>query len=126
VGIRTSDARPPGDLALDLADLRIGGAVLLGAGLALPHPVGPGIPCLFHAVTGVPCPLCGMTRSVIATMHLRLHDALAVNPAGVLAVIVAIALLVAPRPRPRSIPTWAAPLALGAVWSLQLLRPLFT
>jgi hypothetical protein len=67
-----------------------------------------------------------MTRSVIATMHLRLHDALAVNPAGVLAVIVAIALLVAPHPRPRSIPTWAAPLALGAVWSLQLLRPLFT
>jgi hypothetical protein len=111
---------------VDLAGVRIAGAVMLGAGLALGRPPGPPIACPFHVITGVPCPLCGMTRSVIATMHLRIHDALAVNPAGLLAVVVALALLLVWRAPRVLLPPWAAPVALGAVWSLQLLRPLFT
>jgi hypothetical protein len=32
--------------------------------------------CLFHRVTGLPCLLCGMTRSFVATFHLQFSDAL--------------------------------------------------
>jgi len=40
----------------------------------------PGI-CVFHSVTGWPCPTCGMTRSVVALAHLDLGRALAYNAA---------------------------------------------
>src|SRR4051794_24990147 len=113
---------------VDLASLRTSGGVMLAAGLAWPMvPVGAGIGCPFHAITGVPCPLCGMTRSVVATLHLQLHRALTMNPAGILAVVVAIVLLVAwPRlPRAVTVPGWAGPAGVGLLWSCQLLRPLF-
>jgi hypothetical protein len=114
-------------VAIDLASVRTAGAAMLGAAVLWPwRPHGFGIPCAFHAVTGVPCPLCGMTRSVTATVHLRLHDALATNPAGILAVLVAVVLLVRP-PRPVvSVPRWAVPVGLAALWSCQLLRLPFT
>lgn len=38
--------------------------------------------CLFHLVTGIPCPSCGSTRSVAALMHGELLKALAINPLG--------------------------------------------
>lgn len=37
-------------------------------------------PCLFHSVTGVPCPSCGATRSVLALLDGHLGDAIAYNP----------------------------------------------
>lgn len=37
-------------------------------------------PCVFHSVTGMPCPTCGATRSVLALLDGRLVDALAFNP----------------------------------------------
>ena len=106
--------------------MRTAGAVMLGAGLLLSRPAATGLSCPFHSITGVPCPLCGMTRSVIATMHLHLHAALAMNPAGVLAVVVAVTLLLAWRLRRLAVPAWAPPVAIALVWSLQLFRPLFT
>lgn len=36
--------------------------------------------CIFYNVTGVYCPSCGMTRSVISLMHLDFKDALMYNP----------------------------------------------
>ena len=111
---------------VELSGARTAGAVMLGAGLLLTRPPATGLPCPFRSITGVPCPLCGMTRSVIATMHLHLHAALAVNPAGVLAVAVAVVLLFAWRLRRLAIPSWAPPVAVAFVWSLQLFRPLFT
>jgi hypothetical protein len=113
---------------VDLASLRLAGGAMLGAGVLWPlrpHDLGR-FACPFHALTGVPCPLCGMTRSVTATVHLHVHDALAHNPAGILAVLVAIALLVR-RPRPSvSVPRWLVPVGLAALWSCQLLRLPFT
>jgi hypothetical protein len=67
-----------------------------------------------------------MTRSVTAASHLRFHDALAFNPAGILAVAVAIVLLVRPPRAQLSVPRWAAPVGLAALWSCQLLRLPFT
>ena len=108
-----------------VADLRLAGGVMLGAGVLWPlHPAGFAIPCGFLAVTGVPCPLCGMTRSVTATVHLDIGAALAANPAGIVAVLVAIALLIRPPARLTG-PSWAVPVGLAALWSCQLLRLLF-
>jgi hypothetical protein len=114
---------------VDVAGLRTAGAVMLGAALVWPAlPAGTAFACPFHALTGVPCPLCGMTRSVVATVHLQLDRALAMNPAGIVAVAVAVVLLVAaPRiPRQLSFPAWAPFAGLAALWSFQLLRLPFT
>jgi hypothetical protein len=38
--------------------------------------------CWFKEHFGLPCPTCGMTRSVILTMHGDFHNAFLLNPAG--------------------------------------------
>lgn len=42
--------------------------------------------CLSEKAFGLPCPACGMTRSVLLTLHNRVGAALALNPAGPLLV----------------------------------------
>jgi hypothetical protein len=37
-------------------------------------------PCLFHSTTGVPCPTCGATRSVLALLEGDLPRAVTFNP----------------------------------------------
>jgi hypothetical protein len=41
-------------------------------------------PCLFKNVTGIACPSCGSTRSVITLAHGNFTEALLLNPLGVL------------------------------------------
>lgn len=61
----------------------IWGAVLSSAGLiaalwlrsGLPSP-----PCALHALTGIPCPTCGTTRSVAALLQGKTHTAFLLNP----------------------------------------------
>lgn len=107
---------------VDARDLRVAGAVMLGAGALLPLlPDGVAVPCPLRTLTGIPCPLCGMTTSVVATVHLRLDDALAANPAGVAAVAVAVALL-ALRPERLRIRAPFVLFALVAMWMFELHR----
>jgi len=61
-------------------------------------PVHPPFACPLRAATGIPCPLCGMTRSVVAAVHGHLMTSLTFNPAGILVVLAAV-LLVVLRPR---------------------------
>jgi len=42
--------------------------------------------CLFHRLTGLACPGCGMTRATHAALHGRLGEAFRFNPLGMLAV----------------------------------------
>ena len=42
--------------------------------------------CVFYHVTGLPCPTCGITRSVAALAHLDLHGSVAMHPFGIPAV----------------------------------------
>jgi hypothetical protein len=118
VSVLAADRR----LELDPSDLRGAGALLLAAGAVLPLlPGHPGFACPLRRLTGIPCPLCGMTTSVEDTMRLHLHAALAANPAGLLAVAVAICLLVV-RPRRLVLPTLLPPLVLAAMWAFELHR----
>jgi hypothetical protein len=50
-----------------------GGLFVLGMSYTLPvfwsRGVSPIPPCIFHQVTGQPCPMCGATRSFVALAH---------------------------------------------------------
>jgi hypothetical protein len=107
---------------LDLMDLRIAAALMLAAGVVLPLVPGyPGLACPWRTVTGIPCPLCGMSTSVEATLRLHLRDAFAANPAGIAAVIAAVALLVT-RPRRLVVPRAVIPVTLMVMWIFELFR----
>jgi hypothetical protein len=65
--------------------LLVGGASLCLLGVAL---VTPGIQlprCAFKTITGLPCPTCGVTRTVIALSRGDLDRALFMNPLAAIA-----------------------------------------
>ena len=71
------------------------GAAQLGASLG-----GWGMPCFFYRMTGIPCPGCGLTRSVLALLHGHLRESLLLHPLGpVLFLGLATALLAAVLPQ---------------------------
>ena len=106
---------------VDLHDLRIAGGVMLAVAALAPLVPGPdGVPCPFRSLTGIPCPLCGMTTSVTAFVHLDPIGAMAASPAGVVAVLVAFGLLVFRRREQATLPAWAIPVGLGLMWRWQL------
>ena len=74
--------------------LRLGAA--LGGILALLATYGAlHVPCLFSTVTGIQCPSCGLTRSVVAVLRGDLALSIAYHPAGIALVsVVFVALLV--------------------------------
>lgn len=43
---------------------------------------GVGVPCVFHRVTGLPCPGCGLTRSILALLRGHAVQSLAFHPFG--------------------------------------------
>ena len=109
-------------MALDPGELRLVGAGMLAAGLTLPLlPGHPGLHCPLRTLTGVPCPLCGLSTSVEDTVRIHPGDALAANPLGVLLVALALCLLVL-RPARLALPRAAIPTALAASWLFELHR----
>ena len=67
--------------------MMLGGGILVLAG-AFVYPYIEGIAdtitpgCLFHRITGLPCLLCGMTRSLAATAHGHLGEAFRMHLLG--------------------------------------------
>ncbi len=43
--------------------------------------------CFFHNITGLPCPGCGLTRSVAAVLHLHFWEAMRFHPLGIAACV---------------------------------------
>ena len=101
-------------MLLDPGELRFAGAAMLAAGLTLPAlPGHPSFHCPFRALTGLPCPLCGLSTSVEETVRLHPGDALAANPLGVLLVL---------RPARLALPRAVIPVALAGSWLFELHR----
>jgi uncharacterized protein DUF2752 len=95
---------------------------MLPVAVVLPMlPGHPGLACPLRTLTGVPCPLCGMTTSVEASVRLHLGDALAANPAGVLLALAGV-LLLALRPQRLVVPSLVLPVALAGMWLFELHR----
>jgi len=78
--------------------------------------------CPLRLVTGVPCPFCGMTRSVVAAVHGDFVSSLVFNPGGIVIIALAIALLAAWRVRRVAIPVWALFVCFSALWAYQLFK----
>jgi Protein of unknown function (DUF2752) len=115
------DARAP--VAVDLRPLRAAGAAMLAVALVLPTLALPNVVlCPLRRLTGVPCPFCGMTRSVTALVHGDLGASLALNPGGILVVALAAVLLVLWRVRRVTIPVWPLALFFGSLWAYQLFK----
>jgi hypothetical protein len=110
---------------IDLRILRGGAAVIGGVAAAwplLPHP--PLCPLL--SLTGVPCPLCGATRSVVALLRGDLGASVRFSPIGVLVVALVAYALVAWRRKQITIPTIPIVAMLGLLWAWNLtLNPTF-
>jgi len=88
-------------------------------GAAAAWPLLPHTPtvCPLRSLTGIPCPLCGMTRACVALVHGHLGTSLAFNPAGVLVVLAAVVAIVRPQLLTRvHVPTWLVAITLGALW----------
>jgi hypothetical protein len=76
--------------------------------------------CPLRALTGVPCPFCGMTRGTLALVNGDLVRSLALNPGVVLAVLVVVYALWR---RPRlAVPMWLPWAVLAGLWSFQLVK----
>ena len=78
---------------------RFGVAGIAAAGAAVVYPTvhratGLAWPCPLRTVTGVPCPMCGMTTAATALADGRLHDALAANPFVLLLVAATVVMAV--------------------------------
>ncbi len=106
----------------DLSGLRVAGAAMLGIAVARPFlPFDLGIGCPLRAATGIPCPMCGMTRSVTSIIHGNLGHALAMQPAGFLAVALAVILVLNWRiPSRIRIPIWVPVVLIGLMWTYNL------
>jgi hypothetical protein len=48
--------------------------------------------CLIKRVTGVPCPSCGSTRSVLNLLHGEILEALYINPFGLIIAVIMLTL----------------------------------
>jgi hypothetical protein len=110
-------------VTVDLRSLRAAGAAALGAALVLPLvPFEAGPLCPLRTITGVPCPFCGMTRSVTAAVHGDLARSLVLNPGGILIVVLAVTLLLAWRWRRVKLPVWTVFAFFAALWAYQLFK----
>jgi hypothetical protein len=107
---------------VDLRPVRVAGAALLGIAALRPLLGSPGIGCPLRAITGVPCPFCGMTRGVTAAVHGDVATAAFLNPGSVFLVLAAIVLLVAWRRRTVTFPVWLPYALFAALWGFQLFK----
>jgi hypothetical protein len=104
------------------------GGLIAAAALWPLSPVHPPIACPLLSATGVPCPMCGMTRAGVSLARGRVGDALAFNPG----IVVIVALLATALVRPDLIlkikpPVWLLVVGFGALWIWNVgFNPTFT
>lgn len=78
-------------LSANQLSLLIAAAVVAGYALLRHADLFPALPCPLRALTGVHCPFCGVTSTLIRLLHGDLSGAMAINPlAAVLALVLAL------------------------------------
>lgn len=95
--------RPMREVLFGAFSRRLALLVVIGALVMPPGGIGLDL-CWFHARTGLPCPGCGLTRSLASLAHLELERALSLHPFGppLLAALSLIALSGLPGERRRA------------------------
>jgi hypothetical protein len=109
--------------SVSVRELRVVGAAILA--IAAVRPLVPFEfvpPCPLRAVTGIPCPLCGMTRGVTALVHGDIGRAVFLNPGSLLVVALALVLLVQWKTRRFVVPVWLIVTVPAALWTWQLFK----
>jgi hypothetical protein len=112
-----------GTTSLDVREARIAGAAMLGVAAVrplIPFEFVP--PCPLKTITGIPCPLCGMTRGVTSLVHGDVAHALLMNPGAFLAIGIALVLLLQWRRKKVVVPVWVLVTLLGVLWTWQLFK----
>ena len=110
-------------LELDTRPLRVAGAAMLATAAVLPVASDSSpVLCPLRAITGVPCPFCGMTRGVVDVVHGDVAGSLLMNPGALLLVTAAVLLVLGVVRRRVAIPRWFLFVAVGALWSFQLFK----
>jgi len=120
---RTVTRQFGGNTTFNLREVRIVGAAMLG--IAAMRPLVPFEfvpPCPLKTVTGIPCPMCGMTRGVTSLVHGDFAHALLMNPASYLAVALAVLLLFQWRARKVVVPVWLIVTVMGLMWTWQIFK----
>lgn len=122
VAVRVPDALTD-TTTFNLEHLRGIGAAMIGVAAVRPLvPFEFVPPCPLRTLTGIPCPLCGMTRGVTAAVHGEIGKAVFLNPGSVLAVIVTVLLFAAWRTKRVHIPVWLLVTVLALMWSWNLFK----
>jgi len=112
---------------VDLRPLRLLGLALVPAAFVVAWtPVDVVPPCPLRTLTGIPCPLCGSTRGVVAAVHGHLGHALTLNPASLLvlalAAMLALGWALGWRGDRIRIPVWCIVAVFALLWSYQLYK----
>ena len=109
---------PTPALILPLSAVRWAGAAMLGMAVAVPTlPAHVPFGCVLYDTTGVPCPWCGLTRSVIALADWDLAGSLRFNPAGLVIVVLVLAALVRRSVRRVVVPLRPLVVGSGLLWA---------
>jgi hypothetical protein len=112
-----------GETVVDLRPLRLAGLALIPAALVLKAlPFSPVPPCPLRTLTGVPCPLCGSTRGVIAAVHGDIAGAITLNPASLIVLVLAVMLVIGWRVERVRIPVWLIVAVFAALWTYQMFK----
>jgi Protein of unknown function (DUF2752) len=112
-----------GAVSVPARDVRIVGGVMLAVAAVRPLVSFQFVPpCPLRTITGIPCPLCGMTRGVTAIVHGDIARAAFLNPGSLIVVALAILLLVQWRMRRIVVPVWVIFTVLAVLWTWQLFK----
>jgi hypothetical protein len=110
-------------IELDTRPLRVAGAAMLATAAVLPAVAHAGpVLCPLRAMTGVPCPFCGMTRGVVDAVHGDVGGSLSMNPGALLLVAAALVLVLGVVRGRVTFPRWSLVAAIAALWCFQLVK----
>ncbi|MFD2673249.1 DUF2752 domain-containing protein [Marinicrinis sediminis] len=81
-----------------------------------------GVPCVFHSLTGLDCPGCGMTRASLALLNGDLYQVFRFNPLIFFIAPLYIAFLIASKMQKRQLSQWLIVIMVISALAFGILR----